>query len=52
MTGFQEMVYGEVELEHRYEYYDSDVLKRAEVIDAEGEMTVLRFDEQGVLLRV
>lgn len=51
MTGVQKMVYGEVELEHRYEYYDSDVLKRAEVIDAEGEMTVLRFDEQGVRLR-
>jgi hypothetical protein len=48
MTGFQKMVYGEVELEHRYVFGDDDALKRATIIDAEGEMTVLEFDAQGV----
>jgi hypothetical protein len=47
MTGFQKMVYGEVELEHRYVYADNDSLLRATIIDAEGETTVLEFDEQG-----
>lgn len=44
MTGFQKMVYGEVELEHRYEYYASGALKRAEIIVAEEEVTVMHFD--------
>ncbi len=45
ITGLQKMVYGEVELEHRYEYRDSGALWRAEIIDADGEVTVLRFDD-------
>lgn len=48
MTGLQKLVYGEVELEHRYEYYDNGTLKQAEVIDAEGEATMLYFDDAGM----
>ncbi|MFA7350560.1 MAG: DUF6156 family protein [Methylotenera sp.] len=47
MTGVQKIVYGEVELEHRYAYYDNSTLKQAVVIDAEGEATMLYFDEAG-----
>jgi len=48
ISGLQKMVYGEIELEHRYEYYDNGILKQAEVIDAEGEVTTLHFDESGM----
>ena len=43
----QKMVYGEIELEHRYGYYASGVLQQAEITDADGEVTLLRFDEAG-----
>ena len=43
----QKVVYGEVELEHRYSYYDNGVLQQAEITDADGEMALLRFDEAG-----
>ncbi|MDD4914456.1 MAG: DUF6156 family protein [Methylococcales bacterium] len=43
----QKLVYGEVELEHRYSYYGNGVLKAAEITDADGELTVLAFDEAG-----
>ena len=46
----QNVVYGEVELEHRYSYYDSGVLRQAEITDADGELTLLRFDESGAQL--
>lgn len=45
MTGFQKMVYAEVELEHRYQYFENGSLKSAEIVDAEGETTVMNFDE-------
>ena len=45
MTGFQKMVYGEVELEHRYQYHANGALKQAEIVDAEGEVNVLAFDD-------
>lgn len=44
---FQKMVYGESELEHRYSYYDNGVLQQAKITDADGEITVLTFDETG-----
>jgi hypothetical protein len=47
ITGFQKIVYGEVELEHRYEYSASGALESAEIVDAEGEVTVLHFDASG-----
>lgn len=43
----QKMVYGEIELEHRYDYYDSGALQQAEITDADGEVTLLLFDEAG-----
>lgn len=46
----QKMVYGEIELEHRYNYYDSGMLELAEITDADGEVTLLRYDEEGALL--
>lgn len=47
ITGFDKMVYGEVELAHRYTYNDSGTLQRAEITDIDGECTVLSFDEMG-----
>lgn len=47
MTGFQKIVYAEVELEHRYQYYENGSLKSAEIVDAEGTATVMNFDESG-----
>ena len=45
MTGFQKMMYGEVELEHRYDYYDSGALKRAEIIGTDDEITVIDYQD-------
>jgi hypothetical protein len=43
----QKVVYGEVELEHRYEYHANGNLKRAEITDADGDVEVMLFDQQG-----
>jgi len=40
----QKMVYGEIELEHCYTYYDSGLLQQAKITDADGEVTVLEFE--------
>jgi len=40
----EKMVYGEVELRHRYRYDDSGRLVWAEITDADGEVTELEFD--------
>lgn len=45
MTGLQKLVYGEIELEHRYEYHESGMLKRAEITNADDEVTVMEFDD-------
>lgn len=47
LTGFDKMVYGEVELAHRYVYYPSGTLKQVEVTDIDGDTTRLAFDEAG-----
>ena len=47
LTGFDKKVYGEVELTHRYEYHANGALKRAEITDIDGEVTVLEFDADG-----
>lgn len=47
----QKMVYGEVELQHRYRYDNSGVLRQAEITDADGEVNVLEFDAEGKLCR-
>jgi hypothetical protein len=43
LTGFDKIVYGEVELAHRYEYHADGALKQAEITDLDGEVTVLAF---------
>ena len=43
LVGLQKMVYGEVEMEHRYQYDASGSLQRAEITDIDGEVTVLAF---------
>ena len=47
LTGCQKVVYGEVETQHLYAYHANGQLKQAEITDADGEVTVLGFDEQG-----
>ncbi len=47
LIGIRKVVYAEMEFEHRYHYDDGGVLRRAEITDAEGEVTVLQFDETG-----
>jgi hypothetical protein len=47
LMGFHKVVYGEVELTHRYHYYDSGVLKRAEIAMLDEDPVVLHFDEAG-----
>ena len=43
MTGFQKMVYGEIEMQHKYTFNQEGVLTQAEIMDAEQEVTVLNF---------
>ena len=47
LSGFDKLVYGEVELAHRYEYYGNGALRRAEIIMLDEEPAVLIFDETG-----
>ncbi|WP_234053829.1 MULTISPECIES: DUF6156 family protein [unclassified Xanthobacter] len=49
LSGFDKMVYGEVELAHRYDYHPNGVLRRAEVTMDE-ETVILAFDEAGAPL--
>jgi len=43
---FEKMVYGAIEMGHRYEYYPDGVVKRAE-ISMDDEVTELNFDATG-----
>ncbi|MBA53507.1 MAG: hypothetical protein CMK89_03545 [Pseudomonadales bacterium] len=43
------VVYGEIELEHRYGYHDCGALQWAEILDDEGEIQRLNFDTEGKL---
>ena len=45
ITAFQKMVYGEIEMEHRYQYYENNSLMQAEIVDADGAVTVMHFDK-------
>lgn len=47
LTGFDKMVYGEIELAHRYSYHDNGQLRRAEVTMVDEDPVVLCFDAQG-----
>ncbi len=45
----QKVVYGELEMEHRYRYYDSGALEEAEITMA-GETRQIRFADSGEAL--
>src|SRR5579872_6694091 len=47
-TGFDKVVYGEVELTHRYSYHANGALSGAEIVMPDEEPVTLRFDENGV----
>ena len=44
------VLYGELELQHRYGYHDNGALAWAEILDDEGEQRLLQFDGQGQLI--
>ncbi|BBL70169.1 DUF6156 family protein [Methylogaea oryzae] len=50
LTALQSVIYGEVELEHRYQYHGDGTLRQAEITDADGETNLLRFDDTGTPL--
>ena len=47
LTGFDKVVYGDVELAHRYEYHGNGALSLAEITMLDEDAVVLRFDEAG-----
>ncbi|CAN5374748.1 hypothetical protein BH10PSE10_BH10PSE10_02180 [soil metagenome] len=47
LSGFDKVVYGEVELSHRYEYHGNGLLKRAEITMLDEDPATLSFDEAG-----
>ena len=47
LSGFDKVVYGEIELAHRYRYAASGQLQQAEITDIDGETTSVHFDAQG-----
>lgn len=48
LSGFDKVVYGEVELSHRYQYHANGALKRAEIVMQDEEPAALVFDEATV----
>ena len=46
-TLIHKVVYGEVELEHRYGYHDNGTLQWAEIRDYDDEVQRLEFDTNG-----
>lgn len=47
LIGFDKVVYGEIELSHRYEYHANGALRRAEIAMLDEEAVVLDFDDSG-----
>ena len=47
LLGFDKLVYGEIELAHRYEYDAAGTLRHAEITDVDGDVTELSFDASG-----
>ena len=47
LSGFDKVVYGEVELSHRYQYHRNGQLRRAEIVMLDEEPAALDFDETG-----
>jgi len=52
LKGFDKVVYGEVELAHRYGYHANGVLSRAEIVMIDEDPVILTFDEAGEKIRV
>jgi hypothetical protein len=50
LLGVEKIVYGEVEMSHRYHYGEDGGLRRAEIVMPDEEPTLLCFDAAGVLL--
>ena len=50
LRAFEKLVYGEVELSHRYEYHGNGRLSRAEITMLDEDPVVLAFDEAGMLI--
>jgi hypothetical protein len=50
LMGFDKMVYGEVELAHRYVYHANGILKQAEIAMRDEDTVTLCFNEAGSLL--
>ncbi|WP_341992707.1 DUF6156 family protein [Azorhizobium sp. AG788] len=50
LSGFDKLVYGEVELSHRYDYHPGGGLSRAEIVMLDEEPATLRFDAAGLPL--
>ena len=50
LMGFDKMVYGEVELAHRYVYHANGILKQAEIVMRDEDTVTLCFDDGGSLL--
>lgn len=47
LKGFDKMVYGDVELSHRYDFHGNGALKLAEIVMLDEEPVTLYFDEAG-----
>lgn len=43
----RKVVYGEIEMEHRYSYHENGALKSAHITNIDNEEQLLQFDEQG-----
>lgn len=50
LMGFDKVVYGEVELSHRYAYHGNGTLKSAEITMLDEEPVLLHFSETGEYL--
>ena len=50
LSGFDKIVYGEVELAHRYEYHPGGALKLARITMLDEDPVMLTFDESGVAI--
>jgi hypothetical protein len=49
LVAVEKVVYGEIEIEHRYQYHDNGQISWAGVhLVADDELTVIRFDENGM----
>jgi hypothetical protein len=47
LMGFDKIVYGEVELSHRYQYHGNGALSHAEITMHDEDTLVVQFDENG-----